>query len=194
MAIRAASARGLERGDLVERLDIDSGPGNFSELSWTGAHDAPTLAVSLMAPGNSTTYNNPDDPEDHRPDVHDWVFGSPGVSNARAVRAAMDTLLGEPIVVVEWSEQQGQGGTLKYRIDRFLVIRLTDYQLGGRGFLSFVFEGQTACYNEAPVAEGRPITLREDTPTAITLRGDDIDGDPLTFTVVTQPLHGALSG
>jgi hypothetical protein len=34
----------------------------------------------------------------------------------------------------------------------------------------------------------------EDTPLPISLTGDDADGDPLVFTVVSTPSHGALSG
>jgi hypothetical protein len=38
------------------------------------------------------------------------------------------------------------------------------------------------------------VTLNEDTTKAITLTATDVDGDPLTFTIVTPPAHGTLSG
>lgn len=48
--------------------------------------------------------------------------------------------------------------------------------------------------NDAPVAVSQSIIAGQNKPTAITLVGSDIDGDPLGFSVVSLPLHGALSG
>jgi VCBS repeat-containing protein len=48
--------------------------------------------------------------------------------------------------------------------------------------------------NDAPVATARTLTANEDTPLQVTLAGTDVDGDPLTFTVSTQPTNGTLSG
>jgi VCBS repeat-containing protein len=48
--------------------------------------------------------------------------------------------------------------------------------------------------NQAPVANGQSLALNEDTQKAITLTGTDVDGDPLTFTIVTMPTHGTLTG
>jgi hypothetical protein len=49
--------------------------------------------------------------------------------------------------------------------------------------------------NTAPVAVAQSVTTNEDTTVTVTLVGTDADsGDQLTFTVVTQPANGALSG
>ena len=48
--------------------------------------------------------------------------------------------------------------------------------------------------NTPPRAEANAITTQEDTPVRITLAGTDRQGDPLTYTVVTGPAHGSLSG
>ncbi len=48
--------------------------------------------------------------------------------------------------------------------------------------------------NNAPVANAQSVTTNEDTAKAITLTGSDTESSPLTFTVVTQPTKGALSG
>jgi gliding motility-associated-like protein len=48
--------------------------------------------------------------------------------------------------------------------------------------------------NDAPIANSQTVTVPEDTPTAITLTGSDVDGDALTFTVLTNPTNGTLSG
>ena len=48
--------------------------------------------------------------------------------------------------------------------------------------------------NDAPVANAQAAATNEDTAKAITLTGSDVDGNPLTYSVVTQPGHGSLSG
>ena len=48
--------------------------------------------------------------------------------------------------------------------------------------------------NRAPVATAQSVTTAEDSATAITLAATDPDGESLTFTVVSQPAHGTLSG
>ncbi|HEU5291517.1 MAG TPA: Ig-like domain-containing protein [Cyclobacteriaceae bacterium] len=48
--------------------------------------------------------------------------------------------------------------------------------------------------NDDPIANSQNATFDLNTPKAITLTGSDIDGDPLTFTVLTQPANGVLSG
>jgi hypothetical protein len=48
--------------------------------------------------------------------------------------------------------------------------------------------------NDLPVAYAQSVTLDEDTSTGIILTGNDPDGDPLIFSVVTQPVNGTLSG
>jgi len=46
----------------------------------------------------------------------------------------------------------------------------------------------------ADATEGEGVMTEEDTPVSITLLGSDPDGDTLTYTVVTGPSHGRLSG
>ncbi len=48
--------------------------------------------------------------------------------------------------------------------------------------------------NDAPVAGAQTLNGAEDTNLSITLAGTDVDGDALTYTVVTEPNHGVLSG
>ena len=48
--------------------------------------------------------------------------------------------------------------------------------------------------NDPPVANEQSVTVDEDTGTAITLTATDVDGNSLTYSVVTGPTHGALSG
>ncbi len=48
--------------------------------------------------------------------------------------------------------------------------------------------------DDRPVANGQTLTTPEDTPLPVTLTANDVDGDPLAFTVVTVPAHGTLIG
>ena len=48
--------------------------------------------------------------------------------------------------------------------------------------------------NTAPVVSGQSLSVNEDETVTITLQGSDEDKDDLTFTVLSQPKNGALSG
>jgi len=48
--------------------------------------------------------------------------------------------------------------------------------------------------NDPPTADDQSVTTLKDTPIAITLNGHDVDGDPLSVAIVSDPSHGMLSG
>ena len=48
--------------------------------------------------------------------------------------------------------------------------------------------------NDPPVANNQAITVNKNTQQAITLTATDPNNDPLTYTVLTQPVHGTLTG
>src|SRR5207248_2621265 len=48
--------------------------------------------------------------------------------------------------------------------------------------------------NDPPVANAQSVTTNQDTAKAISLTASDVDGDPLTYSIVAGPTHGALSG
>ena len=48
--------------------------------------------------------------------------------------------------------------------------------------------------NDAPVADAGAVTTDEDTAKAITLHASDVEGDTLTYSIVSGPAHGTLSG
>lgn len=48
--------------------------------------------------------------------------------------------------------------------------------------------------NDAPVAQAQSLTTSENQPVAIRLAATDIDGDSLSYSIVTGPSHGSLSG
>lgn len=53
---------------------------------------------------------------------------------------------------------------------------------------------RVAGVNDAPVALPGALAVTEDTPAPVTLTGGDVDSTALTFTVVTQPAHGTVTG
>jgi hypothetical protein len=50
-----------------------------------------------------------------------------------------------------------------------------------------------AAVNDAPVAQNATVTGQEDATTSFTLPASDVDGDTLTYAVVSQPANGSLS-
>lgn len=51
-----------------------------------------------------------------------------------------------------------------------------------------------AAVNDLPVASGQSVTTDEDVPVAIVLVASDVDANPLTYTVVSGPMKGELTG
>lgn len=62
------------------------------------------------------------------------------------------------------------------------------------GILRVKDSGDTGEQNEAPIADSQSLDINEEQSLAITLTASDPDGDALTYTIVTQPSHGTLSG
>ena len=53
---------------------------------------------------------------------------------------------------------------------------------------------QVTAVNDAPVANSQSVTTNEDTPFNITLSATDIDSPTLSYTILTNPANGILSG
>ncbi|MDD5772837.1 MAG: Ig-like domain-containing protein, partial [bacterium] len=87
------------------------------------------------------------------------------------------------------------GLSIPKNVNRY--IRARGYVIGGycSGSTSII-ESVKNIYiiNTAPAADSQSVTTAEDTAKDIILTGSDADGDPLTYTIVTGPTHGALSG
>ncbi|MBC8213807.1 MAG: tandem-95 repeat protein, partial [Candidatus Marinimicrobia bacterium] len=72
-----------------------------------------------------------------------------------------------------------------------ITIEIGD-QHGGTDTETFVFTVYSV--NDQPTADDIAVTTDEDTPVEITLSGNDIDGDELTFEVVDAPTNGVYEG
>jgi len=112
-------------GGSVNNLQLKVGKGNFSWLSWSGVTDSPTLANSLILPGDSYNYNA----SDGELNIGDWAQGSPGIESSDAVHAAMAQLLGQEIFVPIYDETTGSGSSFDYKVSNFAKIILTDTNL-----------------------------------------------------------------
>ncbi|HZN15665.1 MAG TPA: Ig-like domain-containing protein [Acidimicrobiales bacterium] len=51
-----------------------------------------------------------------------------------------------------------------------------------------------AAVNDAPTANSQAVSTNEDTALPITLTGSDIEGSPLTFSLLSLPTHGSITG
>jgi len=141
IALHADTAASAGPGDEVIDILNGAGAGNFGWLSWTGHPSAVTLVESLTPPGDSDSYINPNDGEDQVLSMDDWVYGGPGVTNAAAVRDALDTLMGERIAVPVWDEAAAQGQNLQYHISGFVHVEITGYHLPDQNRISVIYRG-----------------------------------------------------
>ncbi|WP_199524821.1 Ig-like domain-containing protein [Pseudoalteromonas sp. bablab_jr011] len=177
-----------------EKVPLGRGNGNYSWLTWSGDNNAKSLAEGFISPGTSDSYINPYDSSDNLVEVGDWVQGVPGVKNSKELNTNLSKLIGKDIIVPFWIENDAFGANFNYRIQEFGVVELTDYRLGGKGWITFNFKGFTTCYNVAPVANDTLITTQEDTTITFTALASDEDNDPLVYTKLSLPKYGQLTG
>ena len=145
IALHEKSLADVPVGGVIHDIYNGVQPGNFGWLTWAGSPNEPTLAKSLTPPGNSRTYINPNDRDDHVVSVGDWVQGKPGVSNSRQVRDALDTLEQIDITVPVWDQARGQGNNSLYRVVAFARVRLLNYQLPRQNRITARFLGFVSC-------------------------------------------------
>lgn len=145
IAFSAQTLSNAVPGTIFTNIWNGSQPGNFGWLSWTGDPDEPTLINSLTQPGDSFTYINPDNQNDHQLISGKWVSGKPGVSNGKHVRASLDALEGFQITVPIWDQARGQGDNTAYHIIGFAKVILIDYQLPSQNRITAEFIGFSDC-------------------------------------------------
>jgi hypothetical protein len=145
IALDERSLTGLSIGDTI--VDIYNGvqPGNFGWLTWAGSPSEPTLAKSLTPPGNSHTYTNPLNRNDHLVSIGDWVEGKPGVSNSDKVRSALEALKQVDITVPVWDRATSRGNNSRYHVVAFARVRIVSYRLAQQNRISARFLGLVPC-------------------------------------------------
>ncbi|MDP9349978.1 MAG: Ig-like domain-containing protein, partial [Chloroflexota bacterium] len=90
-------------------------------------------------------------------------------------------------------ETATSGTNLTVANGRYLRITVS-FSRSGTGESPVLYDLAVAGSNTPPVADDRSVSTDEDAVLDITLAATDADGDSLTYTVVTQPTHGKLSG
>jgi len=137
---------------------------------------------------------------------------SPPVAVSQNVSTAEDTALpitlaatdadGDPLTYTVLSAPAN--GTLSGTAPNVVYMPAADFN-GADGFSFKVNDGTVDSavatvsitvtpVNDTPVVVSQNVTTAEDTALPITLTGSDIDGDPLTFSIVSPPANGTLSG
>lgn len=140
IAVNVDTIAGAQIGQELPDILDGGGRGNFGWLTWTGEPSEVALANSLMPPGDSDSYTNPDDPDDHVLSAGDWVYGSPGIMNADATRLALEELKEGVITVPVWDTVSGEGSTLMYHVVGFARIQITGFNLP-RNQVSAIYQG-----------------------------------------------------
>jgi RHS repeat-associated protein/uncharacterized repeat protein (TIGR01451 family) len=195
IALSAQSLLDRSVGDTLTDILNGEQPGDFGWLTWAGSPSVPTLVTSLTPPGDSQTYVNPEDPSDTVISVGDWIQGSPGVSNSKNVRAALEALKTIDIAVPVWDAVRGQGNNADYRVAAFARIRILDYQLPGQNRISAHFLGYTC--EGAVIRLAKSVDTTVLTPTldlAFNVDQDDaIPGDVLTYTAIATNAGATLT-
>jgi VCBS repeat-containing protein len=179
---------------------------------------APNLTYTPAANYNgsdSFTFNVNDGKVDSAPVTVSITVTSvnhPPVANAQSVTTAQDTA---EAITLTGSDADGDtltyaivaapaNGTLTGTAPNVTYTPSANYS-GSDGFTFKVNDGKVdsapatvsitvTSVNHPPVANAQAVTTAENTAKAITLTGSDVDGDTLTYSVVTQPAHGTLTG
>lgn len=207
IALSAQTLSGATPGASLGDIWNGAQPGNFGWLTWVGSPSVPTLAASLLPPGNSSTYVNPYDASDLWLTLGDWVQGSPGVSNASSVRAALDTLKTIDVVLAVWDQASGTGNNSLYRISNFAVVRITDYALPNQNRITATFLGYapqcslsptptptatvTATPTATPTATNTPVPPTA-TPTSVPVTPPPYTPEPPTGSCVLDDVDGVM--
>ena len=148
----------------------------------------------------------------HPGDASDFpVANTPPTADDQSVATDEDNPLGITLTAADadgdpltWSVGTAANGTLSGTAPNLTYTPNPNYN-GGDSFTFSVNDGtvdsSTAtvsitvnAVNDAPTADDLSVTTDEDVPVGIALSGADIDGDTLTFSVVSGPSNGALSG
>lgn len=137
-------------GKQIEIRD-ERATGNFGWLTWAGSPSAPVLKNSMTPPGDSETYVNPYDANDHTINLGDWIEGSTG--NMHSLASILDQYwvnTDRVMVIPLFDATEERGAKFNYRAAGFGAMKITGYSLGGNNkhidaqFVRWVASGEWA--------------------------------------------------
>ncbi len=74
--------------------------------------------------------------------------------------------------------------------DKIIAAGRTSANLSDFALIRYIGQG----VNQPPTANGQTVSFNEDSTTSLTLTATDLEDEPLTYQMITQPSHGALTG
>lgn len=124
----------------------------------------------------------------------DWTRVGEGASEYNANIAELSisrSLLGNPdsVYAVFMGDNAAYGGS-----SNDLYPDSLNSSQGNQQYFVYEFSSDSTPPQGAPVALAQSISMIENTSADITLQGTDVENDPLTYSVVTQPSNGTLTG
>ncbi len=143
IALSSQTLANMQIGDVIPDILNGMQPGNFGWLTWAGSPSEKTLATSLTPPGDSITYINPDNPQNTRISIGDWIRGVPGVPNGRQVREALEGLKTIEIAVPVWDVVRNEGNTSAYHVISYARVRILDHHIPNENRITALFLGYT---------------------------------------------------
>jgi hypothetical protein len=217
-----STAEDTPLGITLTASDVDGGSLSYGIVS-APAHGNLTGAAPSLTYTPAANYNGPDsftfkvndtqaDSNTATVTINVTAVNDPPIANAQSVSTAEDTPLG-----ITLTASDVEGGSLSYGIvsppahgnltgtaPNLTYTPAANYN----GPDSFTFKANdtqadsntatvsinVTAVNDSPVANPQSVTTAESTAIGITLTASDVDGDPLTFAMVSSPAHGNLTG
>jgi len=201
-------------------LSIGAGGGATLQLTYAGTRQIASLSLGGGAPLPNGSYGSSASPARFK---HDAYFSGTGTvtvgppntapvaiaqtlttrkNTARTITLAGSDADNHPLVFSVLN--QPANGTLSGLSPNLIYTPNANYE-GPESFSFKVNDGEADSapatvaitvtpVNDAPVAQAQAVTTAEDTLKSIPLAGSDLEGDALTYTVVTPPVRGTLGG
>lgn len=162
---------------------------DLDDLSFSGATNTPFATLQAQATACAPLAPVADaqtlaTPEDNALNLTLTAAGTGTLTFAVLTPPAHGTLTGTPPALTYTPDADFHGN------DGFTFSASDGY--GGAGSATVSLE--VTAVNDTPVALDDTASTNAATPVTVTLQGEDVDGDALTFAVATQPAHGTLTG